>query len=95
MKNCSPLTYNTIFSIHLAFGIYLHKMLKVSSYTYIHKIFFRLNINMHVGVYFICKYTLFSPAIHHYAQQYVKLMGNTFLTGKSQFKVLNMARLEL
>lgn len=50
---------------------------------------------MHVGVYFICKYTLFSPAIHHYAQQYVKLMGNTFLTGKSQFKVLNMARLEL
>lgn len=50
---------------------------------------------MHVGVCFVCKHTFFFFAFHHYMQQYVKQMGNTFLTGKSQFKVLNMARLEL
>lgn len=51
-------------------------MLKVSSYTYIHKIFFYLNINIHVGVCFVCKHTFFPPAFCHYTWQYVKHMAN-------------------
>lgn len=46
---------------------------------------------MHVG-YVLYVNILFSPAFHHFVQQYVNHMGNTFFNWKKPFQI---ARLEL